>query len=1079
MPDRLPLRRSHDITPIFFPLQGSVWWNAGAAREVMLPCLDPLRFPNAIRHACLALLLVAGAISGRAPAQSELPVLPVLTLAQLRDSVAQGGREDASFRLETRIGAISSNRRLVAVQDASDTLLLECSSIPADVVAGDRLSVEARGCGLRRDRHAIQIDTGPLIEVDNHHATITRSRPVFLEAGFQPIRVDWFNGLHLAELKLEYEGPGIPLCKVPAEAFFHDEPGGKPQPGLRYEVFLKDWWIGLADFEGLAPVRGDVVPDLDIGIRPQVTQCGLRFQGLIKVPERGVYTFHLSSDDGSQLFVGRSRSTARQIPGQSVVLTPQPWSAATPAASGEWSWAEGTVTFCDRVDGRLELDASSQDSSFHVTVVDDDGLDARALLGRHIKVTGIGRAEGIVVVDWSDLEISEVVDDSGLLTRAVQVRRLRPDEARKPYRAQIRGVVTMSSETTVVLQDASGGVFINYMAPSGGLQPRPGEFWEIEGRTDPGDFSPMLYGESSRFLGSIAMPQAARPTWEQIASGSMDAEWVEIEGVVASVTSSQLVLITRGGRVQINDNLSYPLTRAMVPEQLKALPGAVVRVRGVFTANWDSTGRVNAGICQMGNATLSIDEPAPADPFAAEPMRASDLLLFSTHSGIFKRVKVTGTVLHAHPPELFLSDGARGFRILSRNAPALQAGDRVEAAGFPRLGGPSPVLMEASVRKTGSAALPVPVPVVAAPPPSLRPDAVPSPRYDATRVSIEATLLSDTLRQEERVLEMQAGSQRFVARLAAQNGGTKPIERGSLLRVAGTYASAATGRPATGAEPFELLLNSAADLVVLKRGPWWTLRHTIVLVAILSGGLLLVLFWNFSLRRTVSQRTEQLASEIEERQIAEHHRELEAERTRVAHDLHDELGAGLTEAGILTSLVKNPAVAVDKKEGYLEQLAEVCRSLVTGLDEIVWAVNPRYDSAADLAGYFSIFAQRFLGLAGITCRLKIAESLEQQPLDSHRRHDLFLAFKEALNNIARHSQAKAVHLAISVEDRSLQVILSDDGQGFDPTATAMGSDGVMSMKERLAKLGGSCQIDSSHGTGTTVAFKLPLERRSP
>lgn len=1036
----------------------------------MLSCLNPLRFPNAIRHACLALLLVAGAVRNHAAAQSELPVLPVLTLAQLRDSVAQGGREDANFRLETRIGAIASNRRLVAVQDASDTLLLECASLPADVVAGDRLSVEARGCSLRRGRYAIQIDTGPLISVDDHHATITRSRPIFLEAGFQPIGVDWFNGLHLAELKLEYEGPGIPLGKVPAEAFFHDEPGEAPEPGLRYEVFLKDWWVGLADFDGLRPVSGNVVPDLDIGVRPRVTQCGLSFRGLIKIPTDGIYTFHLSSDDGSRLYIGRPRSTTAQIPGQSVVIEPQPWSAATAAASGQWSWAEGTVTFCDRVQGRLELDASSQDASFHVTVVDDDGLDARALLGRHIKVRGIGRAEGIVVVDWSDLEISDVADDSGLLTRAVQVRRLRPDEARKPYRAQLRGVVTMSSETMVVLQDASGGVFINYMAPQGELQPRPGEFWEIEGRTDPGDFSPMLYGESSRYLGSAAMPQAARPTWEQIASGSMDAEWVEIEGVVASASSPQLVLITRGGRVQINDNLSYPLTRAMTPEQLAALPGAVVRVRGVFTANWDSYGRVNAGICLMGNATLSIDEPAPTDPFAVEPMQASDLLLFTSHPGVFKRVKVTGTVLYAHPPEFFLSDGARGFRILGRNVPALQAGDRVEAAGFPRLGGPSPVLMEADVRKTGSGQLPEAVKVAAGD--------LPSSRLDATRVSVEATLLSDTLRQEERVLEVQAGSQRFVARLAAKAGAVDPIERGSLLRVAGTYASAATGRPATGAETFELLLNSAADLVVLKRGPWWTLRHTIVLVAILSGGLLLVLFWNFSLRRTVAQRTEELASEIEERQIVEHHRELEAERTRVAHDLHDELGAGLTEAGILTSLVKNPGVAAEKKEGYLEQLAEVCRSLVTGLDEIVWAVNPRYDSAADLAGYFSIFAQRFLGLAGVTCRLKIAESLERQPLDSHRRHDLFLAFKEALNNIARHAQAKEVHLAIGVEEGNLQVTLTDDGRGFDPTATVMGSDGVMSMKERLAKLGGSCQITSSHGAGTTVAFRLPLERRS-
>src|SRR5690606_38756383 len=150
------------------------------------------------------------------------------------------------------------------------------------------------------------------------------------------------------------------------------------------------------------------------------------------------------------------------------------------------------------------------------------------------------------------------------------------------------------------------------------------------------------------------------------------------------------------------------------------------------------------------------------------------------------------------------------------------------------------------------------------------------------------------------------------------------------------------------AEPFELLLHDPADLVILQHGPWWTARHTMTAIAALSGGLLLALGWVLSLRRTVNQRTRQLAAEIGERQAIERHREMERERARVAQDLHDELGSGLTEAGILTSLVQSAAIPQEKKNGYLDQLAEVCRGLVTGLDEIVWAVNPRYDSVTDL-----------------------------------------------------------------------------------------------------------------------------------
>src|SRR5438132_9581192 len=145
---------------------------------------------------------------------------------------------------------------------------------------------------------------------------------------------------------------------------------------------------------------------------------------------------------------------------------------------------------------------------------------------------------------------------------------------------------------------------------------------------------------------------------------------------------------------------------------------------------------------------------------------------------------------------------------------------------------------------------------------------------------------------------------------------------------------------------------------------------------------------------------------------------MEQERTRVAQDLHDELGAGLTEVGILGSLAKNPSVPAAERERYLDRLTEAARSLVTGLDEIVWAVNPHYDSVASLASYYSLFAQRFLNLAGIACRLHIAEAFPDYPLDSRIRHGTFLAFKEALNNIVRHSGATEVELKIEVaEDR--------------------------------------------------------------
>jgi signal transduction histidine kinase len=233
--------------------------------------------------------------------------------------------------------------------------------------------------------------------------------------------------------------------------------------------------------------------------------------------------------------------------------------------------------------------------------------------------------------------------------------------------------------------------------------------------------------------------------------------------------------------------------------------------------------------------------------------------------------------------------------------------------------------------------------------------------------------------------------------------------------------------------------------------------------------------WVMVLRRQVVERTRQLEAQIQKRQRAERQRLIELERTRVAQDLHDELGATLTEVSMLGSLARTPSLPSESKERYLDQLTKVSRSLVATLDEIVWAVNPKYDSVASLASYYSLFAQRFLNLAGMGCRLRVADSFPTTPLDSRLRHGVFLAFREALNNAVRHSGATEVQIAMDVVANQLNISVTDNGKGFALAADLPGSDGLTSMTQRMQKLGGNCEILSKPGAGTTVAFRLPLE----
>jgi signal transduction histidine kinase len=263
---------------------------------------------------------------------------------------------------------------------------------------------------------------------------------------------------------------------------------------------------------------------------------------------------------------------------------------------------------------------------------------------------------------------------------------------------------------------------------------------------------------------------------------------------------------------------------------------------------------------------------------------------------------------------------------------------------------------------------------------------------------------------------------------------------------------------------------------VLERPSWWTAKHALILAGVLAGVLGLAMVWITLLRQKVELRTVQLRKEIQERQRAEQDQAIAQERTRVAQDLHDELGAGLTTVGMLGELVKNPATPAEKKTVYLEQITHSAHSLVTALDEIVWAVNPQHDSIASSANYYAYFAQPFLNAAGMACRLEIPESFSEQQMDPRLRHGVFLAFKEALNNVVRHSGATEVTIKILTVDNQLIIAITDNGHGIDAARNQSGpsQNGMAGMRDRLTQFGGNCLITSQAGQGTTVEFHIPL-----
>jgi signal transduction histidine kinase len=245
---------------------------------------------------------------------------------------------------------------------------------------------------------------------------------------------------------------------------------------------------------------------------------------------------------------------------------------------------------------------------------------------------------------------------------------------------------------------------------------------------------------------------------------------------------------------------------------------------------------------------------------------------------------------------------------------------------------------------------------------------------------------------------------------------------------------------------------------------WETLwfRSTSIIALLLVVSLSV---WKYERTRT-RKRLERL----------ERQQEFERERVRVARDLHDDLGAGLTEIGLLGALAQRTTAAPERVQQHLAHITGKAREMVTSLDEIVWSLNPKNDSLVSLCNYFCEYAQQFLQLTPIRCRLDVAAGLPDSEISSDHRRHLLLAFKEALTNVVRHSHASEARIGISVEDGKLAIVVADNGQGLSDEALPAGADGLKNLSRRLHQIDGYMEVRSEAGGGTCVRLVLPLPK---
>jgi ligand-binding sensor domain-containing protein/signal transduction histidine kinase len=256
-----------------------------------------------------------------------------------------------------------------------------------------------------------------------------------------------------------------------------------------------------------------------------------------------------------------------------------------------------------------------------------------------------------------------------------------------------------------------------------------------------------------------------------------------------------------------------------------------------------------------------------------------------------------------------------------------------------------------------------------------------------------------------------------------------------------------------------------ASLAITVEPPFWRTWWFLALSAACFLGLIVATVHFIS-----TQKLQRQLAQLRQKEA------LEKERARIARDLHDQLGANLTQVSLLGEMVETDKDLPGEVEAHARQISQTARVTALALDEIVWAANPANDTLEGLVTYVCKYAQEYFTLAGLSCRLEVSEQLPSMPVPPDVRHNVFLAFKEAVNNVVKHAQATAVRVRLVVGPDYFKFEIEDNGRGLPAGAKDKGRNGLRNMRKRMEDVGGEFSVDPAAERGTRVCLTAPIRK---
>jgi signal transduction histidine kinase/ActR/RegA family two-component response regulator len=681
-----------------------------------------------------------------------------------------------------------------------------------------------------------------------------------------------------------------------------------------------------------------------------------------------------------------------------------------------------------------------------------------------------------------------------VLTQIEQVRRLTPEQARQSYPVHLKAVVTYfdsyTSDPELFLQDATGGLWVAWTPDL--PKAEPGQLIELWGTSTQIDFAPDVAKPHWKVVGRAPMPPARPVTLQEMASTSVDARWVEVEGIVRSAevpqndTRLRLVVEVPGGRVVVR-----------IPGQAAIQPGLVdsrVRINGACGAIFNQKNQIIAiALYAPSMREIKIIEAGPTDPFAIAGRSIGALQTFNFTGLPTHRVKVAGVVTaQFEGSRLYVSDATGSVYVESSRTEQFAPGDRVEAVGFAGFVDYRPILKDAICRRI--AAGPAPAPVVIKADSALDED-----KYDSALVSLEAQLTAVSVLPKEEVLILKQGKTTFTA-----FGRERPADAsddlpdGSRLQVTGICL---IERDVVGrAQSFKIRLRSAADVVAIKKPSWWTRDRALSVLGFAALATFSTLAWVFVLRRRVRSQTAELRNKNDELAVAlnaaKESTQLKSEfLANMSHEIRTPMNAilGLTAFAL-------ESTSREEQQEYLRDVMNSAESLLSLLNDILdlskieagrMELAPIQVPMAQLIQEVTHFLKTAASQKGLELAWNVAPEVpEHVSADPLRLRQVLL---NLIGNAIKFTETGSVRVEAKAESQDdktvcLRFAVRDTGPGIpddkqdlifksfcqaDGTTTRRhGGTGLgLTISAHLVELmGGKIWVESKVGSGSTFYF---------